>query len=67
MLAHPHPGQRVIIRYAKERAHLFPWHGFTGCVILTAKGKGPLNHLIQLDQGPLVVVPCGNLVKEVLP
>lgn len=64
MLAHPLKDARVIIRYAKEMAHLFQWHGCAGKVVISAKGPGPLNHLIQLDQGPLVIVPCGNLVKE---
>jgi len=54
----------VRLRYAAKRAHLFPHHDQTGTVEIAASGRGPLNHLVRLDNGVRVVVPCGNLIKE---
>jgi len=46
------------------RASLFPWHGCAGQIVVSAKGPGPLNHMVQIDNGPILIVPCGNLIKE---
>jgi hypothetical protein len=36
-------------------------HGASGTVTIVSRGK-PRNHLVRLDDGRLVVVPCGNLI-----
>lgn len=63
MLANPKPGRRVILHYAKGYARLMPHHGRVGAVVAAGTGK-PRNHLIRLDYGTEVVVPCGNLHQE---
>lgn len=64
MIANPKPGRRVELRYAARVRPFAPLHGRTGVVVIASRGK-PRNHLVQLDGGPLVVVPCGNLMPEV--
>ena len=60
MLTHPHPGQRVRLRYLESaRAHC-P-HDRAGVVEVVGTGR-PRNHGVRLDGGPLIVVPCGQLV-----
>jgi hypothetical protein len=62
MMSHPAIGQRVQLRYAKARAHLFPYHGMTGVIIATSRGHGPHNHAVRLDDATVVIVPAGNLI-----
>ena len=57
MIRHPYPGQPVTLRYAKARAHLFPYHGQGGAVVAAGK-RGVLVNV----SGVRVVVPRGNLV-----
>lgn len=64
MLSHPRPGQRVELRYRAETRPVFPWHGAAGVVVTPSHGH-PRNHLVRLDCGFLMIVPAGNLVKEV--
>ena len=74
MIRQPKPGQRVRIHYATRAkrkglavpAEVMPWHGMAG-VIVTAniRTKGPCNVTVRLDGGKIVVVPRGNLVREV--
>ena len=60
MLANPKPGRRVVLHYARRYAASMPFHGRAGVVVAAGTGR-PRNHLIRLDGGTLVVVPCGNL------
>ena len=59
MVSAPKPGQRVRLRYAAKRAHLFHLHGKTGVVRIVGKGR-PRNHGVEIG-GVIVVVPAGNL------
>jgi len=62
MIVHPSIGQRVMLWYAaKWQAFGAQCHGMTGAVEIRAKGPGPRNHGVRLDNGRLVIVPCGNL------
>ncbi len=63
MIYQPRIGQRVQLRYARQRAQFFPYHGRTGEVITVAGRGGPVNALIKLDNGTRVVVPRGNLCE----
>jgi hypothetical protein len=62
MLTCPRIGQRVLLHYgAKYLAAGIRHHGKHGAVVARkTKGK-PRSHLVMLDDGLLVVVPCGNL------
>jgi hypothetical protein len=62
MIWRPKPDQRVILRYRKEMRSVCP-HLATGKILVAASGRGPINALVQLDGGRLVVVPRGNLFK----
>ena len=64
MIWHPRSGQPVVLHYAKRVCALFPYHGSRGVVIAVSRGPGPINALIQLQSGPQVVVPRGNLINE---
>lgn len=61
MMSNPKPGQRCRLHYATKRRG--PLHGKAGTVEIASKGR-PRNHLVQLDDGTRVVVPCGNLQRE---
>lgn len=61
MIWKPKTGQRVEIRYAKKRAHLFPRHGCKGVVRVTGAGQRAANVLVRFDDGADVIVPRGNL------
>lgn len=63
MLTCPRVGQPVVLHYAGRvvAAGAAPHHGRVGHVVARkTKGK-PRNHLIRLDDGLLLIVPCGNL------
>lgn len=60
MIANPRPGRRVRLHYRRSVAPHAPHHGRAGVVVAAGKGR-PRNHLVRLDGGLLVVVPCGNL------
>ena len=63
MLTCPRIGQWVVLHYNQRLAPsgAVPHHGEVGTVVIrTTMGK-PRNHGIRLDDGTLVVVPCGNL------
>lgn len=60
MILNPSIGQRVRLHYAKRASGFMPHHGCEGVVRIAGRAR-PRNHLIQLDDGPQVVVPCGNL------
>lgn len=62
MVSNPKPGQRVRVRYAKKRAHLFHLHDTLGVVRIVGTGR-PRNHGVEIA-GVIVVVPAGNLVAE---
>lgn len=63
MISSPAIGQRVRIHYRRELALHMPHHGAAGAVTIAGR-KRPRNHAVQLDAGPRVVVPAGNLQKE---
>ncbi|GEA16301.1 hypothetical protein E308F_25450 [Moorella sp. E308F] len=58
------PGKAVIgknyrVRYVnREKSH--PLYGQAGTVQARARGPGPRNLLVKLDDGELVVAPWGN-------
>lgn len=60
MVANPRVGQRVRLHYAARSRAAAPLHGRTGTVAVAGRGR-PRNHLVELDGGGRVVVPCGNL------
>jgi len=49
-----------------NRNHNHPLYGATGTVLVRAKGPGPRNVLVKLDNGRLVVAPWGNWRKEAI-
>lgn len=59
---HHRPGDRVRLVYRKTRdPATFPYRGNEGTVRIRAgRGRGPKNFLVELDAGPVVVVPGGN-------
>lgn len=63
MLVNPKPGQRVRLVYAAAKRAFHGLHGERGAVEVAGRGK-PRNHLVKLDSGRRVVVPCGNLNAE---
>lgn len=60
MISAPRIGQRVRIHYRQTVAPHMPHHGATGTVAVAGRRR-PRNHAVQLDDGPLVIVPAGNL------
>jgi len=62
MMTAPRTGQRVRLHYAASYAHMMPYHGRHGVVVVSGRGK-PRNHAVRLDNGELVIVPCGNLCR----
>jgi hypothetical protein len=58
MIWKPKPGQRVRLVYANKS---MPYNGAYGVVKISANGKGPINALVELPDGNLVVVPRGQL------
>lgn len=63
MIVHPKLGQSVMIWYNRRVAPSRPLHGLTGRVVVKAKGPGPRNHGVRMEDGTFCVVPCGNLNK----
>jgi len=68
MIYHPRPGQRVTLRYRGPRRRGAPsmrdWTGLhlaRGTVVVAGTGGGPLNALVELDDGQRAVVPRGHL------
>jgi hypothetical protein len=61
MLVNPRPGDRVQLRYRASLRSLCP-HGATGTIVVAGKGK-PRNHLVRLDDGRELMVPCGHITK----
>ena len=62
MIAHPKVGQRVRVRYAKHYREMMPYHDCIGIVRIVAHYR-PLNHGIEIG-GRIIVIPCGNLMRE---
>lgn len=65
MIWRPKPGQHVRLCYAKKRRGAAPHHDRHGVVVVASNGRGPINALVELDGGELVVVPRGNLFAVV--
>lgn len=59
MLSNPRIGQRVVLHYRASVRPITP-HGQQGTILVRGRGK-PRNHLVLLDDGRKVVVPCGNI------
>lgn len=71
MIRRPHQGQRVALRYAGPRRKGAPslreytgLHLARGVVVVAGMGRGPVNALVELEDGRQVVVPRGQLFKE---
>lgn len=74
MIRRPSPGQWVQIHYARE-LHIRPgvrvthparslWEGASGVVAAAGRGLGgPINVLVQCDDGRLWIGPRGNLLE----
>lgn len=60
MISSPRLGQCVRVHYRAAVARYMPHHGRTGVVAVAGRSR-PRNHAVQLDDGPLVVIPAGNL------
>lgn len=60
MIWWPKQGQRVELHYRKETRAAAP-HLARGVVVKAGKGGGPVNALVRLDDGRMIVVPRGNL------
>ena len=51
------------VRYvSRDQAH--PLRGLRGTVLVRARGPGPRNELVRLDDGRRVVAPWGNWRAE---
>lgn len=46
-----------------NRDHAHPLYGLEGAVLVRARGAGPKNELVRLDDGRRVVAPYGNWRK----
>jgi hypothetical protein len=60
MMLNPRVGQRVQVWYGQALRAVVPYHGRPAVVVVAGRGR-PRNHLVRLDDGTTVVVPCGNL------
>lgn len=64
MIWHPKPGQRVRLHYARRWEPVAAmWEGCIGTVRCAARGPGPRNVLVTLDDGRRTIAPRGNLEK----
>jgi len=64
MIWRPKPGMRVELHYRKAtRANGL--HMARGIVTIAARGPGPINAEVKLDDGRAAIVPRGNLAEEV--
>jgi hypothetical protein len=62
MLTCPRIGQRVVLHYGQKYLDAGVRHHGKHGVVVARKTKGrPRSHLVSLEDGLLVVVPCGNL------
>lgn len=66
----PSPGQRVELHYAGPRRKGVPslrdWTGLhlaRGVVVCAGTGRGPVNALVELEDGRQVVAPRGQLFE----
>lgn len=64
MIYHPAPSQRVTLRYRPALREYVGLHLVRGVVVVAGSGRGPINALVQLEDGRQVVVPRGQLFKE---
>jgi hypothetical protein len=62
VLTNPRPGCRVQLWYGpRYLPHVRPGlHGACGVLVVVGTGR-PRNHGVRLDNGEVVIVPCGNL------
>ena len=61
MIRQPHPGQVVELHYRPSLRAVSMLHLRVGRIVVSGHGPGPINALVALDGGGLVVVPRGNL------
>ena len=50
-----------VVYVSRDKSH--PLRGRQGVVLIRARGPGPRNELVRLDNGALVVAPWGNWRK----
>lgn len=70
MIRQPYPGQRVRLHYGGPRRKGAPslreWTGLhlaRGVVVTSGGARGPINALVELEDGRQVVVPRGQLFE----
>lgn len=63
MISHPKPGERVRVHYNARVRAVMPHHGKLGTILFKAGGRRGRNHAVQIDGGPSVSIPAGNLRK----
>ena len=63
----PKVGQQVVLHYNRRLVAYgaAPHHGKVVAVVARKTRGRPRNHLVQLDDGQLVVVPCGQLRRPI--
>ena len=64
MIYRPAPGQRVTLRYRPALRAYTGLHLAHGTVVVAGTGRGPINVLVELEDGRLVVAPRGQLFEE---
>lgn len=71
MIRQPRPGQSVELHYSgphrKGVPSLREWSGLhlaRGVVVVAGTGRGPVNALVEMEDGLRVVAPRGQLFKE---
>lgn len=64
MIYRPAPGQRVTLRYRSTLREYVGLHLARGVVVIAGGGRGPVNALVELDDGRRLVVPRGQLFNE---
>jgi len=72
MISRPKIGQHVRLRYRPSLRSIAPYHDQIGVVLIPAnphkgiplkpgmKLRGPANHVVELADGTLIIVPSGN-------
>lgn len=65
MIRRPYLGQRVALHYRPSARLAVGLHLARGVVLCAGTGRGPINVLVDLEDGRLVVIPRGNLSEEV--
>lgn len=64
MIYRPASGERVTLRYRPTLRAYTGLHLARGVVVVAGTGRGPVNALVELEDGRQVVAPRGQLFKE---